>query len=143
MGINLPQQSGRFLVEIGSEVVANFQECTGLSMEVEIQEYSAGGENEFIYKLPGRVKYTNITLKCGVTDNKQFASWRPKIEGGKISIERKNISIILLSHAGETVRTWQVAEAFPIKWTGPDMRVSSMEVAIESLELVHEGWRES
>jgi phage tail-like protein len=143
MEIILPQQSGRFLVEIGSEVVANFQECTGLSMEVEVQEYVEGGNNEFIYKLPGRVKYTNITFRRGVTDNRQFADWLPKIEGGKISVERKNISIILLSHAGETVRTWEVAEAFPIKWTGPDMRVSSMDVAIESLELAHEGWREA
>ena len=143
MGINLPLQSGRFLVEIGSEVVANFQECTGLTMEVEIQEYVEGGNNEFIHKLPGRVKYTNITLKRGVTDNTQFANWRPKIEGGKITVERKNISIILFSHSGETVKTWEVTEAFPVKWTGPEMRASSMDVAIESLELAHEGWRES
>jgi len=143
MGINLPLQSGRFLVEIGSEVVANFQECTGLTMEVEIQEYVEGGSNEFVYKLPGRVKYPNITLKRGVTDNTQFANWRPKIEGGKITVERKNISIILFSHSGETVKTWEVTEAFPVKWTGPEMRASSMDVAIESLELAHEGWRES
>jgi len=143
MGINLPLQSGRFLVEIGSEVVANFQECTGLTMEVEIQEYVEGGSNEFVYKLPGRVKYTNITLKRGVTDNTQFANWRPKIEGGKITVERKNISIILFSHSGETVKTWEVTEAFPVKWTGPEMRASSMDVAIESLELAHEGWQES
>ena len=88
MSINLPLQSGRFLVEIGSEVVANFQECTGLTMEVEVQEYVEGGNNEFVHKLPGRVKYTNITLKRGVTDNAQFSAWRPKVEGGKITVEQ-------------------------------------------------------
>lgn len=143
MDITLPLQSGRFLVEIGSEVVANFQECSGLSMEVEVQEYVEGGNNEFIHKLPGRMKYTNITLKRGVTDNKQFANWRPKIEGGKISVERKNLSIILFSHSGETVKTWEVTGAYPVKWTGPDMRASSMDIAIETLELAHKGWRES
>jgi phage tail-like protein len=143
MEIALPLQSGRFLVEIGSEVVANFQECSGLTVEIEVQEYVEGGNNEFIHKLPGRMKFTNITLKRGVTDNKQFASWRPKIEGGKITIERKNISIILFSHAGETVKTWEVTDAYPVKWTGPDMRASSMDVAIETLELAHQGWRES
>jgi len=143
MDITLPLQSGRFLVEIGSEVVANFQECSGLTVEVEIQEYVEGGNNEFIHKLPGRMKFTNITLKRGVTDNKQFSSWRPKVEGGKITVERKNISIILFSHSGETVKTWEVTDAYPVKWTGPDMRASSMDVAIETLELAHQGWRES
>lgn len=143
MDITLPLQSGRFLVEIGSEVVANFQDCSGLTVEVEVQEFVEGGNNEFIHKLPGRMKYTNITLKRGVTDNKQFSDWRPKVEGGKITVERKNISIILFSHSGETVKTWEVTDAYPIKWTGPDMRASSMDIAIETLELAHQGWRES
>ncbi|MEA2587071.1 MAG: hypothetical protein QOF33_5156 [Thermomicrobiales bacterium] len=143
-GINAipPLQSGRFLVEIGAEVVANFQECTGLTVEVEVQEYVEGGNNEFIHKLPGRMKYTNITLKRGISDNPQFATWRPRVEGGKISVQPKNLSIILFDHAGQTVKTWEVAEAYPVKWTGPDMRASSMDVAIETLELAHRGWRE-
>ncbi|MEA2511226.1 MAG: hypothetical protein QOG89_825 [Thermomicrobiales bacterium] len=143
-GINAipPLQSGRFLVEIGAEVVANFQECTGLTVEVEVQEYVEGGNNEFIHKLPGRMKYTNITLKRGISDNPQFATWRPRVEGGKISVQPKNLSIILFDHAGQTVKTWEVSEAYPVKWTGPDMRASSMDVAIETLELAHRGWRE-
>lgn len=137
-----PLQSGRFLVEIGSEVVANFQECSGLSVEIEVQEFIEGGNNEYVEKRPGRMKYTNITLKRGITDNPQFTLWRPKVEGGKIAVERKNLSIILFNHSGETVKTWQVTDAFPVKWSGPDMRASSMEVAIETLELAHRGWRE-
>jgi phage tail-like protein len=136
-------QSGRFLVEIGSEVVANFQECSGLTVEVEVQEYMEGGENGRVHKLPGRMKYSNITLKSGIANNNQIASWLPKIEGGKITVEPKNISIILFNHAGETVKTWQVTAAYPVKWSGPDMRVSSMDVAIQTLELAHQGWREA
>jgi phage tail-like protein len=136
-------QTGRFLVEIGSEVVAHFQECSGLTREVEVFEYLEGGNNEFAHKLPGRVKYSNITLKRGLTDNAQFASWRPKIEGGKLTVERKNISIILFNHKGTTVKTWDVTRAYPVKWSGPDLRSSSMEIAIETLELAHEGWKET
>lgn len=142
MDTKSPLQSGRFLVEIGSEVVANFQECSGLTMEVEVQEYVEGGNNEFVHKLPGRMKYSNITLKRGISDNPQFASWRPKVEGGKITVERKNLSIILFDVSGATVKTWQVAEAYPVKWTGPDMRATSADVAIETLELAHQGWKE-
>jgi phage tail-like protein len=141
--LKLPLQSGRFLVVIGNEVVANFQECGGLATEVEIQEYIEGGNNEFIHKLPGRIKYPNITLKRGVTDNKQFAAWRPKSEGGKLTVVRKEISIVLFAHDGSTVKTWVVTDAFPVKWTGPDMKAGSMEIAIETLELAHRFWRET
>jgi phage tail-like protein len=137
-----PLQSGRFLVEMGAEVVANFQECSGLTVEVEVQEYVEGGNNEFIEKLPGRMKYANITLKRGITDNPQFMMWRPKVQGGKITVERKNLTILLFNHAGETVKAWEVTDAYPVKWTGPDMRASSMDAAIETLELAHRGWRE-
>src|SRR5215213_5420510 len=97
-----PSQSGRFYVAIDNEVVAYFQECTGLSTEVEIQEYAEGGNNEFVHKLPGRRKFSNITLKRGFSDNMEFAQWRPRFEGGKLAVKRKEISIILFSHDGET-----------------------------------------
>ncbi len=142
LSLTPPLQSGRYLVEIGSEVVAFFQDCSGLSLEVEVQEVIEGGNNEFIRKLPGRIKYSNITLKRGISDNKQFIAWRPRIEGGKIIVERKTVLIMLFSHAGQTVKTWEVKEAYPIKWTGPDLRATSMEVAIETLELAHQGWKE-
>jgi phage tail-like protein len=137
-----PLQVGRFLVEIGKDVVANFQDCTGLSVEFEVQEYTEGGNNEFIHKLPGRMKYSNITLKRGISNDPQFAQWRPRIVDGKLSIAPKNLSIILFNHAGETVKTWNVKDAYPVKWTGPDMRASSMDVAIETMELAHRGWTE-
>jgi phage tail-like protein len=138
-----PLQSGRFLVEIGKDPVAYFQDCSGLTFEIEVQEYSEGGNNEFIHKLPGRAKYSNITLKRGVTVDTTFADWRPKIKDGKITVEKKNLSIILFDHTGTTIKRWNVTEAYPVKWTGPDMKASSMEVAIETLELAHEGWVES
>ena len=137
-----PLQTGRFLIEIGSEVVAYFQECSGLNVEVEVEEYQEGGNNDFVHKLPGRMKYGNITLKRGVSDNPLFMTWRPKIEGGKLAVESKNVSIILFNHAGETVKAWEISEAYPVKWTGPDFRASSMDVAVETIELAHQGWRE-
>jgi phage tail-like protein len=137
-----PLQSGRFLVEMGAEVVAHFQECNGLNMEVEVFEYVEGGHNEFVHKLPGRIKYANIVLKRGVTDNKQFAAWRPTATATGFVVERKNLSIILFDVGGTTLRKWEVTGAYPVKWTGPDLKATSMEVAVESLELAHRGWRE-
>jgi phage tail-like protein len=139
--VKLPLQSGRFLVEIDSVVVANFQECSGLTIEVEVQEYTEGGFNEGVHKLPGRIKYTNIKLTKGFTDDPLFANWLPKVEGGKITVERKNLSIILFTLSGETAKRWEVSDAYPIKWTGPDLKAGSMEILLESVELVHTGIR--
>src|SRR5829696_2432065 len=142
MATRLPLQSGRFLIEMGTLAVANFQECSGLATEVEVLEVIEGGHNEFVHKLPGRIKYPNIVLKRGVTDNRQFADWRPTTTGRQIIMKRQNLSIILFDHGGAPVRRWNVTGAYPVKWTGPDMKASSMEVAIETLELAHQGWRE-
>jgi phage tail-like protein len=137
-----PLQTGRFRIEIGGAAVAHFQDCSGLTMEIEILEHQEGGNNDYVHKLPGRVKWTNITFKRGVTDDDAFLKWRPSIEGGKIVVERKNLTIALLAHDGTAAKMWTVREAYPVKYTGPDMRASSMDTAIETLELAHTGWNE-
>ena len=135
-------QSGRFAVEMDSVIVANFQECTGLSVEVQVLEYPEGGNNEYVHRLPGAMKYPNITLKRGLTDNPQFLQWRPTIADGKIVVKRKNLSIKVFNHAGETIKQWDVTEAYPVKWSGPDLRAGSMDFVLETVELAHKGWRE-
>ena len=135
-------QSGRFVIEMDSVVVANFQECTGLSVEVTVHEYVEGGNNEFVHRLPGGLKYGNITLKRGLSDSRQFLEWRPTIAGGRITVQRKNLSVKVFDHDGDTAKQWDVLEAYPVKWTGPELRASSMDVVIETLELAHKGWRE-
>lgn len=135
-------QAGRFVVEMDGVLVANFQECGGLSVEVETKEYAEGGNNEFVHRLPGPLKYPNITLKRGLTDSPQFLQWRPTIAGGQITVTRKNLAIKLFDHGGETIKQWDVAEAYPVKWTGPELRAGSMEFVVEAVELAHKGWRE-
>jgi len=130
------------LIEMEKLAVANFQECSGLAIEVEVLEVIEGGHNEFIHKLPGRIKYPNIVLKRGVTESRQFADWRPVATDKQIMMTRQNLSIILFDHSGAQIRRWEVTGAYPVKWTGPDMKATSMEVAIETLELAHQGWRE-
>jgi phage tail-like protein len=137
-----PFQAGRFLVEVGHAAVAAFQEVAGLAVEVEVQEVVEGGHNGFVHKLPGRLKYPNLTLKRGVTADPAFAAWRPTLAAGRLVVVRQTVAILLLDHAGTTVRTWEVRGAYPVKWTGPDLKAASMEVVIESLELAHQGWSE-
>ena len=130
--------SYRFLVEINSQVEAVFSECSGLSVEVEVKEYEEGGQNMYVHKFPGRLKWTNITLKKGMTDSLALWDWHKETVAG--TMNRKNLSIILMNEAQQEGRRWNVIGAYPVKWTGPDLKVDGNNVAIETLELAHNGF---
>ncbi len=129
--------TAKFGVEIGAIVMAEFTEVSGLEVQLEILEYQEGGNNLFTHKLPGRVKFPNVTLKSGVTATNELWEWFEKGTYGKI--ERKNMSIILYDQTNAEVRRWNLINAYPIKWTGPSFKAAENAVSIEALEFVHEG----
>lgn len=132
-----PYRSFNFLVEIDGITRAGFRECSGLDTSQDPIDYREGNYPLTARKLPGLVKYSNITLKWGISDDKELWEWRQKAMDGKV--ERKNGSIILLDHASQEVARWDFREAWPNKWTGPSFNATGNEVAIETLEIVHEG----
>ena len=133
-----PYLSLNFLVEIEGLVVGGFNEVTGLTIEVEIEEYREGGVNTYVHKLAGPARYpNNLVLKHGLTDSDTLWSWHQDVARGNIL--RKNGSIMLLDSAGEEQWRWNFVDAYPVRWVGPDLRAGSAEVAIETLELVHRG----
>ena len=132
-----PLLNFRFLVEIDGIAVARASEVSGIQVEIEIETYEEGGVNDFIHQLPKRAKYQPIVLKRGIADNDEFWEWHQKCVNGLIV--RKNGSIILLDSEGEEKRRWNFVQAFPSKWTGPELKADSAAVAFESIELVHHG----
>jgi phage tail-like protein len=88
-------------------------------------------------KLPGLKKYGNITLKQGVADSDAIYQWM--IAGVDGEVQRKTLTITLISQAGEDAASWQIINAWPAKYTAPDFNATASEVAIESLEIAHEG----
>lgn len=136
-----PYAGFRFLVEIDSLVAAGFSEVSGLEMEMSTEEYEEGGVNWFTHKLPGRVSHPNLVLRRGVTDSLELWDWIQgtvqNVENG--TVERRNVRVIVLDSIGEESRRWEFLRAYPIKWTGPEFSAGDGSVAIEALELVHEG----
>jgi phage tail-like protein len=137
-----PYRNFNFLVEVDGITQASFQECTGgLSSEIDVTEYREGGysleHGSTVRKLPGMTKYSNITLKWGITDSKDLFDWHKNTSKGKI--ERKNGSIVLLNEEGQEKIRWNFFNGWPSKWTGPDFNAKSSDVAIETLEIAHEG----
>ena len=132
-----PFRSFNFAVEIDGIARAGFRECSGLDASQDPIEYREGTEGLTARKLPGLNKYSNITLKWGMTDDHELWDWRKKAMTGKV--ERKNGSIVLLDDTGAEKMRWNFREAWPTKWTGPSFNATGNEVAIETLEISHEG----
>jgi phage tail-like protein len=134
-----PLASFNFKLEIDSINIAGFSECTGLNTEQNVIEYREGNEAITPRKLPGLTKFGNITLKRGVIlKSDELFKWRKSVMDG--DIDRKNVSIVLYKeNRVDEVTRWILHNAWPMKYTGPDLKANANEVAIESIEIAHEG----
>ncbi|TCM86129.1 phage tail protein [Rhodovulum steppense] len=121
----------------GSELA--FQEVSGLDMETTAIEYRAGNDQSFsVQKMPGLKKFSNITMKKGMFrgDNALF-DWFTTNVGS--AAERKGLTISLLNEEHNAVFVWTVERAFPVKVAGTDLKAEGNEVAVETIEIAHEG----
>jgi phage tail-like protein len=133
-----PYLSFNFLVEIEGVVTGGFSEVTGLQAETEIKEYREGGLNEYMHRLAGPTRYaSNLVLKRGLTDADTLLKWHQEVTQG--TVNRKNGSIVLLDVAGGETWRWNFIQAYPVKWIGPSLRGNASEVAVETLEMAHNG----
>lgn len=132
-----PYTSFNFLVEIQGIITAGFSEISGLQIETELEEVREGGVNNHIHKLPKLTKYGNLTLKHGLTDQDILWNWYKDVINGNVM--RTNITIFLLDFAGKLVMHWEFSDAYPVKWTGPELKAESNTVAFETLEIAHNG----
>ena len=133
-----PLPKFHFQVKWDSEVMS-FQEVSGLDVESQTIEYRHGDSPQFsTINMPGIRKYSNVTMKKGVfkSDNK-FWDWFNQIKMN--TVKRIPVTISLLDEAGNATMVWTLANAWPAKITGTDLKADGNEVAIESIEIAHEG----
>lgn len=126
-----------FKVEFGansSEKDNRFQEVTGLSAEVTVEELKEGGLNQYTHKLPNGAKYGNLVLKRGYIEDSDVSKWcRQAIED--FSFEPKDVSVTLLNEEHEPLANWQFLRAWPVKWSISDFKAQENALVVESLEL--------
>lgn len=132
-----PYRGYRFRVEIDGIVRFGFRECSGLESSQDPIEYREGTDALTMRKLPGLVKHGNLSLKWGISDDVDIWNWRKQTADGRV--QRKSGSVLLMDDAGEVKARWNFRDAWPAKWSGPSLNATSNDVAIESIELVHEG----
>jgi phage tail-like protein len=119
--------------------VMSFQEISGLDVEAQIIEYRHGDSKVFsTIKMPGIKKFSNITMKRGVSANdNKFSDWLSQIKMN--TVKHTTMTISLLDEAGKPTMVWTLTNAWPTKITGTDLKADANEVAIETLEIAHEG----
>jgi phage tail-like protein len=134
-----PVASFNFQLEIGGITRAGFSEVTGLNSEAAVVEYREGTDEIHTRKLPGLVKFGNVTLKRGVVlnDADMFSLFKNVLDGDIVRAD--TMSIVLLDEKRQEVVRWNLRNAWPAKWTGPELKANAGEIAMESLEIAHEG----
>ena len=134
----LPYRNFRFRLEIDGLDAGSFSEVSGFDATMDVVEYRAGDDPAITpTKLPGLIKYGNITLKWGSSETMVLYEWLIDITEG--TIEKKTVTLTALDEEGSPAASWRCINAWPVKYTAPDFNGTSSEVAIETIELAHEG----
>lgn len=131
--------SHRFKVELDGLQAAGFSEVSGLTIETELEEVREGGVNHYVHRLIKHTKQQPIVLKHGITLSTQLYEWYAAVAEG--NVVRKNGAIVLYDEQDTELRRWNFFDAFPYKWVGPELNASRSEVAVESIELAHNGFK--
>ena len=132
-----PALAFRFRVTLDDMAPAGFSDCGGLQVETEFHEYPEGGLNTNMLRFVTRTKHMPLTLKNGIVDRAMW-DWHDDVVQGRI--RRRNGTVAIHDPSGDrVVAEWQFRDAFPCKWTGPELAAGQSAVAVETLELCHHG----
>jgi phage tail-like protein len=134
--------SSFFYLEVTGKLVGAFREVTNLGSENSVVEQKERGpDGKFVLKkLPGTLKWNDITLKQGLTDNMDMWKWRKMVEEGDVVKARANGSITMMDTTGKPVAKWTLLNCWPSKLSGPAGKADGNEVAVQELTLTHEGY---
>jgi phage tail-like protein len=129
-----PYLSGNFRILIDNITVTHFSEALGLEAAVDVVDYRAGDSNEnSVIKLAGLRRFSNITLRRGLTSDASLWNWFNNILSG--TMDRRSVVVELLDAQDNLVWRWSLLNAWPCRWAGPSLVANSSEVALETVEI--------
>ncbi len=118
--------------------LGSWTRCEGLTIEYDVQEVKEGGNNDYVHRLPGRAKYQNLKLTRPIDrDTQKVADWLASVASDP---KRSTAEIAVLDGGGATVASWRLQGIYPVRWSGPTLDTGTNAVALEVLELVHNGF---
>jgi len=139
----------RFLVSVDGLDLGAWSACKGLKVKLQVKKVQEGGNYWYEHLLPDRISYENITLERAVhpQDSQMVLTWLQQVaaqwqndDAGGDSYTAGSATITLLGAAGQEVMTWELTGVYPVSWTGPTLSAADSKVALETLELAHQGF---
>jgi phage tail-like protein len=138
--------ASRFLLEIDGQQIGVFSEVSGLSFEVGVHTHAEGGQNQYEHKLPKGITWPNLVFKRGIIDSNALFDWVAKSSGEQFAAGGNKLSrcsgvVVLLGTDDTTwLRAWSFVDAFPVRWTGPDLNINNSDPLTEQIEVAHHGF---
>jgi len=132
-----PYRAYNFKLVIQNVVQGHFTRVDGLGLKIDRILYRSGGEHSTVRAIPGRVEYSPVTLRYGLTDSTELVKWLFTAVDGKVV--RHNVSVAMLDDSGsDEVRRWNLIDAWPCDWFGAPLDALGKDLAIESLSLAYD-----
>lgn len=128
---------GMVQTAINAVAAAGFSECTGLEGTLQVEDCIEGGENRFVHKFASRMTWSTLVLKRGITLGEDLWNWHLEYQMGRG--KRRDGVIFLRNEEGVPVKNWVFKRGLPLKWSGPALNATQNAVAVETLEIAHEG----
>jgi phage tail-like protein len=138
-----PAVSVAFWVQIDGQELGYFTSCEGLGMEVVIEQREEGGNNDFVWQLPTRAKYSNIKLSRPLTkDTEKVTNWFAQaVQQGTEKAKKTGLIKAMTVKGAEEIASWSLVDVIPVRWTGPSLNTDSPKVATETIEIAHHGFK--
>ncbi len=143
---NEPTIANRFLFEVDGVEIGTFAEVRGLEVTAELEEYAEGGQNGFVHRLPGRLRWPNLVFRRGLTQGDALFAWVNKTAGEGFAAAGNTLvrctgAVTVLSDRKARLRAWEFDGVFAVRWVGPRFDVDSSQALDEELEVAHNGFR--
>jgi phage tail-like protein len=138
--------SSRFLLEVDGVEIGVFLHVSGLRLDVDVEDFHEGGENAFVHKFPGQMRWPHLVFRRGLTNSDALFTWVNETSGtgfaaNKDTLTRHTGAVTVIDSQGNRLRTWEFDQMFPIRWSGPDFTAGNSEALEEELEVAHHGFR--
>lgn len=138
-----PYRNHRYLLEIDGLAEASFSSATIPDASAGVVEYREGADPPTVRKLKGLNSYSNITLEKGITDSTELYDWWLTVEQGDVDSARRSAAVVILDEEANPGPRYEFRDAWISRYDGPDLDATGEGVAIESIEIVHEGMERS
>jgi phage tail-like protein len=145
LGGDVPVSSS-FLFEVDGVEIGTFKEVSGLQLTVETHEYVEGGQNQFVHRLPGVMRWPNLVFRRGLVSSDALFQWVGKTSGDGFAANQNTLTratgaVTVIGDSGQRLRAWQLEGVFAVAWSGPTLAADRYDPLVETLEVAHNGFR--